>query len=339
MASQPHPRDLPPGCISPIDSQTNRPYYVDTRVTPPRIMWTHPYLDEEYLKANPILTRDGAQHRPVPDRGFGSPPIMQSPLQQPQLLLPDPSPSANDNASSARPSYQRGETFPMSSSGSDNRRFSFTPDSSSSSRSMSLPAAPKKRVLKKRRNPGQDLGAKPPPPQADTGLRVGWDNAELPYQITPFVPPPRPNPAQYSLPTSPVSASSPPGQFYPVDSKLAEPSSYETKMSEKQRLMATQLRYEEEYRMKNTPVPITHSQQQMPYPASGNAPSNPAYPFPNRPPPSNVFQPPSGVGGLLPPRYTTNDMNYGNGNSSGGGHQGVQGAYYNIREKGGRRTY
>jgi hypothetical protein len=241
---------------------------VDTKATPPRIIWTHPYLDAEYLKANPVLTREGAQHRPVPERGFGFPPTTQSPLQQPQQPLPDPSPSTINDASAARPLYRRGESFPMSSSGSDPRRISFTTDSSSS-RSMSLPT-PKKRVLKKRRNPSQDLGPKPSA-QADSGVVSNltpkyfnifyfslfaqrWDKTDLPYQITPFVPPPRTNPvdAPYSLPTSQGSAYPPPSQFYPVDSKFADPSSYETKMTEKQRLVAVSWIIANPYSLRNS---------------------------------------------------------------------------------------
>lgn len=65
-----------------------------------------------------------------------------------------------------------------------------------------------------------------------------WAKEELPYQITPFVPPPRTNQrdVRYSLPTSPVSTSPSPTHIYPVDSKFASPSSYETKMATKQSL-------------------------------------------------------------------------------------------------------
>jgi hypothetical protein len=98
--------------------------------------------------------------------------------------------------------------------------------------------------------------------------------------------------------------------------------------------------------MKNTHVPITHSQQQKEYAPYGDVsvpPTSAAYPFPNRPPPSNhdAHRPPPGAGGgLLPPRYSANDMNYGSGDGWGGGHPGgVQGAYRAPREKGGRWTY
>ncbi|KAG2023075.1 hypothetical protein CC2G_000776 [Coprinopsis cinerea AmutBmut pab1-1] len=44
---------LPPGWIEQYDPQSGRNFYVDTRVSPPRVTWYHPFEDPEYLRQNP----------------------------------------------------------------------------------------------------------------------------------------------------------------------------------------------------------------------------------------------------------------------------------------------
>ncbi|KAF9787332.1 hypothetical protein BJ322DRAFT_1210219 [Thelephora terrestris] len=44
---------LPFGWIKEFDQASGRSFYVDTKATPPRSIWTHPYEDDEYLKAHP----------------------------------------------------------------------------------------------------------------------------------------------------------------------------------------------------------------------------------------------------------------------------------------------
>jgi len=50
---QPERYPLPFGWVKEVDQSTGRPFYVDTKATPPRSIWTHPYEDDEYLKAHP----------------------------------------------------------------------------------------------------------------------------------------------------------------------------------------------------------------------------------------------------------------------------------------------
>lgn len=42
-------RELPPGWVRSFDPETQHQFFVDTRATPPRSIWTHPYDDEEFL--------------------------------------------------------------------------------------------------------------------------------------------------------------------------------------------------------------------------------------------------------------------------------------------------
>ncbi|KAF9650033.1 hypothetical protein BDM02DRAFT_1526754 [Thelephora ganbajun] len=51
MQSERYP--LPFGWIKEFDQTSGRSFYVDTKANPPRSIWTHPYEDEEYLKAHP----------------------------------------------------------------------------------------------------------------------------------------------------------------------------------------------------------------------------------------------------------------------------------------------
>jgi len=44
---------LPFGWIREWDSNNNHPFWVDTKATPPRAIWTHPLEDEQYLKEHP----------------------------------------------------------------------------------------------------------------------------------------------------------------------------------------------------------------------------------------------------------------------------------------------
>jgi hypothetical protein len=44
---------LPFGWIKQVDQASGHPYYVDTKATPPRSIWTHPYEDDVYLKEHP----------------------------------------------------------------------------------------------------------------------------------------------------------------------------------------------------------------------------------------------------------------------------------------------
>jgi len=50
---QPERYPLPFGWVKEVDQSSGRSFYVDTKATPPRSIWTHPYEDDEYLKAHP----------------------------------------------------------------------------------------------------------------------------------------------------------------------------------------------------------------------------------------------------------------------------------------------
>lgn len=42
-------RELPPGWVRSFDPESQHQFFVDTKATPPRSIWTHPYDDEEFL--------------------------------------------------------------------------------------------------------------------------------------------------------------------------------------------------------------------------------------------------------------------------------------------------
>jgi len=44
---------VPYGWTQEFDPKTNHPFWVDTKVDPPRAIWTHPYDDEQYLREHP----------------------------------------------------------------------------------------------------------------------------------------------------------------------------------------------------------------------------------------------------------------------------------------------
>ncbi|THH28317.1 hypothetical protein EUX98_g5882 [Antrodiella citrinella] len=47
--------DLPDGWIQQYDPTTEHPFWVDTKATPPRAIWIHPYQDEQFLDEHPEL--------------------------------------------------------------------------------------------------------------------------------------------------------------------------------------------------------------------------------------------------------------------------------------------
>ncbi|KAG9314248.1 hypothetical protein JVU11DRAFT_5035 [Chiua virens] len=51
---------LPDGWIQQHDTKYNRPFWVDTRAHPLRIIWVHPYEDEQFLAAHPAQARSGS---------------------------------------------------------------------------------------------------------------------------------------------------------------------------------------------------------------------------------------------------------------------------------------
>jgi len=46
-------RPLPEGWIKQFDSNSNAFFYVDTKASPPRSIWVHPFDDPEYIRAHP----------------------------------------------------------------------------------------------------------------------------------------------------------------------------------------------------------------------------------------------------------------------------------------------
>lgn len=42
-------RELPPGWVRSFDPESQHQFFVDTKATPPRSIWTHPYDDDEFL--------------------------------------------------------------------------------------------------------------------------------------------------------------------------------------------------------------------------------------------------------------------------------------------------
>ncbi|KIM85120.1 hypothetical protein PILCRDRAFT_348195 [Piloderma croceum F 1598] len=59
MSDQP----LPYGWVQEMDPTHNHPYYVDTKATPPRSIWVHPYEDEQYLSEHPeVREKENRRH-------------------------------------------------------------------------------------------------------------------------------------------------------------------------------------------------------------------------------------------------------------------------------------
>ncbi|TDL28596.1 hypothetical protein BD410DRAFT_893577 [Rickenella mellea] len=65
-------RPLPYGWVKQFDSNYNRPFYVDTKATPPRSIWVHPYEDEQYLRDHPEVREKIG--RPSSAEGYRPPP-------------------------------------------------------------------------------------------------------------------------------------------------------------------------------------------------------------------------------------------------------------------------
>ncbi|KII93830.1 hypothetical protein PLICRDRAFT_49848 [Plicaturopsis crispa FD-325 SS-3] len=53
---------LPYGWVKEFDQTSNHPYWVDTKATPPRAIWVHPYEDELFLKEHPDIREKVAQY-------------------------------------------------------------------------------------------------------------------------------------------------------------------------------------------------------------------------------------------------------------------------------------
>jgi hypothetical protein len=56
-------RPLPYGWIREVDGNSGHPFYVDTKATPPRSIWVHPFEDEQYLREHPDAG-EKADHKP-----------------------------------------------------------------------------------------------------------------------------------------------------------------------------------------------------------------------------------------------------------------------------------
>jgi len=68
-------KPLPYGWVKQHDSNYNRYFYVDTKATPPRSIWVHPYEDEQYLREHPDIREkvgNSPGFRPPPDAPPGS---------------------------------------------------------------------------------------------------------------------------------------------------------------------------------------------------------------------------------------------------------------------------
>jgi len=64
MSDQP----LPYGWVQEMDPTHNHPYYIDTKATPPRSIWVHPYEDEQYLSEHPeVREKVGRRYSTVGD--------------------------------------------------------------------------------------------------------------------------------------------------------------------------------------------------------------------------------------------------------------------------------
>lgn len=51
-------RPVPEGWVRQFDPKTTHQYYVDTRATPPRSVWHHPYDDEQFMSSLPSEERE-----------------------------------------------------------------------------------------------------------------------------------------------------------------------------------------------------------------------------------------------------------------------------------------
>ncbi|KAH8102428.1 hypothetical protein BXZ70DRAFT_1006354 [Cristinia sonorae] len=47
--------DLPHGWVQQYDAKTDHPFWVDTNVNPPRSIWVHPYMDDQFLNEHPDI--------------------------------------------------------------------------------------------------------------------------------------------------------------------------------------------------------------------------------------------------------------------------------------------
>lgn len=54
-------RPLPTGWVRQWDAQTNHQFFVDTKSSPPRSIWWHPYDDEQYMRSLPDAERQRIQ--------------------------------------------------------------------------------------------------------------------------------------------------------------------------------------------------------------------------------------------------------------------------------------
>ncbi|KAH8120207.1 hypothetical protein DFH11DRAFT_1558898 [Phellopilus nigrolimitatus] len=66
-------RPLPYGWIKEHDANYQQPYYVDTKATPPRSIWVHPYDDEQYLREHPDIREKVGNRHDRPTSGYSSP--------------------------------------------------------------------------------------------------------------------------------------------------------------------------------------------------------------------------------------------------------------------------
>ncbi|THH06948.1 hypothetical protein EW145_g3725 [Phellinidium pouzarii] len=92
-------RDIPDGWVKEYDERYQQHYYVDTRATPPRSIWVHPYQDEQYLREHPSLREKLARQR---SSEFAPPP--GPPLKQ------DRPPSYRNESSGSFPGSSVGNT-------------------------------------------------------------------------------------------------------------------------------------------------------------------------------------------------------------------------------------
>ncbi|THH06947.1 hypothetical protein EW145_g3724 [Phellinidium pouzarii] len=56
-------RKIPDGWVKEFDEHYQQHYYVDTRVSPPRSIWAHPYEDEQFLREHPSIRERLARRR------------------------------------------------------------------------------------------------------------------------------------------------------------------------------------------------------------------------------------------------------------------------------------
>jgi len=76
MSSQAPPidfDDLPDGWVQQYDERSEHPFWVDTKATPPRSIWTHPYDDDEFLN-NHTEFRDKLRQQMKAELTSDSPP-------------------------------------------------------------------------------------------------------------------------------------------------------------------------------------------------------------------------------------------------------------------------